>query len=84
MTEIDEIYDKSNKKNLSNENIIKGIVKADVISRIFSLTDVCNNTTNFGFIGDKFEDFKLVDFRVKDVEFYIHFNIYNVWESGNH
>ena len=58
---------------------------ADILCRIFTLKDVFENTGNFGFIRDKAEHFKLIDFTVLSFKHYENWEeVFLDWKSGNH
>ncbi len=51
---------RDNKKiNKNDEYVIKGLTIADILSRIFNITDVIDNKSNFGFVDQKI---KIIDF----------------------
>ena len=62
----------ASEKNLGvNEwTVIKGLAKADIISRIFLLGDLTTNAGNIGFVqlGDNLTGFKIVDFTLPGKE----------------
>ena len=80
-------YDKFKESMVVGEHIddgvIRGITKADIISRMFYLRDVTSNSTNFGFVcrGEK-KKCKIIDFRIETQRNYKYYGIFGWYLSG--
>lgn len=66
-------------------NIIKGLSKADILSRIFVLTDLTtNNSGNIGFVsGDNLSKFEVIDFSILDMGAYKLPEMFDGFLAGN-
>jgi hypothetical protein len=65
--------------------ISNGLIKSDIISRIFRLSDLVSNDGNIGFtyIDGEIQSFKIIDFDVNDNVNYNNPEVYQGFLSGN-
>ena len=67
-----------------DDDIIRGITKADIISRILCLRDVTCNSSNFGFVYfDGRKKCKIIDFRIETQDVYRYRDIFGGYFEGN-
>ena len=60
---------------------IKGVEMADLISRIFDLTDILSNTRNVGFVinqSTQAKKIKIIDFKLHDYYMYMENDVKNI------
>ena len=67
-----------------DDDIIRQITKADIISRILCLRDVTCNPSNFGFVYcDGRKKCKIIDFRIETQDVYRYRDIFGGYVEGN-
>lgn len=71
----------SSEELLKNSLIVNGFIKADIISRLLSLSDVINNGGNTGISSS--EQFKIIDFNPPVTKEYKNPKVFEDWLSGN-